>query len=101
MIFDRKKMTPVAGTGSSAGLNELPVRAWQAVAEMSDTPSHSPRFAPQQSIRLDGSRLQLGHGIGAREPPSLTPVTFNLANPVLHPQAGVRPGYSGTTDDAK
>lgn len=62
-------MTSVAGTGSNAGLNELPVRAWQAVAEMRDTPSHSPRFAPQQSIHLDGSGLQLGANIGAREPP--------------------------------
>jgi hypothetical protein len=31
----------------------------------------------------------------------LTPVTFNLTNPALHPQAQVTPDFSGTTDDAK
>jgi hypothetical protein len=39
-MFRPIKVTPVAGTGSNAGLNELPVRAWQAVAEMRDTPPH-------------------------------------------------------------
>jgi hypothetical protein len=35
------------------------------------------------------------------KPPSLTPVTFNLTNPALHPQARVTSENPDTTDDAK
>jgi hypothetical protein len=83
-------LTPVTGIASSAGLNELPVRAWQAVAEMRDT---SPRIASLQDRPFPSRTVMAVIGkasmFSAPETLSLTPVTFNLANPVLHPQAGV------------
>ena len=83
-------MTPVAGTGSRTDLHELPVRAWQAVAEMRDT---SPHFASLQNrpfpLRAVIGLIDQASMFGALETLSLTPVTFNLANQVLHPQAGV------------